>query len=65
MKTLQVPMSSDRKCVTSYSASLEEFDAKGNRPNPESLLLFQRNLRARDRGWVAHRSAAAQSPPSP
>lgn len=65
VKTFQVPMSSDRNCVTSYSAGLEEFDAKGNRPNPESLLLFQRNLRARDRGWVAHRSASAQSPPSP
>jgi predicted Zn-dependent protease len=56
VKAFGVRTSPDTNCVTSYPRNLEEFDAKGNRPNAESLALFQRALRARDRGWAAHRA---------
>ena len=32
LKSMGVRASADRNCVTSYTRSLEEFDAKGNRP---------------------------------
>lgn len=56
VKVLGVPISPDTNCVTSYPRSLEEFDAKGNRPNARSLALFQSALRARDQRWAAHRA---------
>jgi predicted Zn-dependent protease len=56
VKAFGVPVSPDTNCVTSYPRSLEEFDAKGNRPNAESLALFQRALRERDQKWAAHRA---------
>jgi predicted Zn-dependent protease len=56
VKAFGVPVSPDTICVTSYPRSLEEFDAKGNRPNAKSLALFQSALRTRDQGWAAHRA---------
>ncbi len=47
-------MSSDPNCVTSFSRSLPEFDAKGNRPSPESLARFRQQLQRRDAAWAAH-----------
>ena len=42
MQAFGVPKSSDRNCVTSYTHNLAEVDAKGNRPNAESLAAFKR-----------------------
>ncbi|MEO8602073.1 MAG: hypothetical protein ABI629_05800 [bacterium] len=57
VRSFAVPMSADPHCVTSYSPSLPEFDAKGNRPNAETLALFRRAVRARDQRWAARSHA--------
>ena len=51
-----VPMSLDRNCVTSYTRSLEEFDAKGNRPNAETLKLFRQAVADVNSGWQKYKA---------
>ena len=51
IKSFGVPVSRTRDCVTSYARGLEEFDAKGNRPNAESLAVFERTRAAIDEAW--------------
>ena len=61
LKSFGVPMSPDVDCVTSYSKTLREFDAKGNRPSVASFGAYRRALVARDRRWAA-RQRSAQAP---
>lgn len=56
IKSFKVPISTDRNCVTSYTRSLEEFDAKGSRPNPETLKLFRQAVTDLNRGWQTYRT---------
>lgn len=51
IKSFKVPMSPDRNCVTSYTRSLEEFDAKGDRPNSETLKLFRQAVADDNSNW--------------
>lgn len=56
IKSFKIPMSTDRNCVTSYTRSLEEFDAKGNRPNTETLKLFRQAVADLNSGWQAYKA---------
>lgn len=58
LQSFGLPKSTDPHCVTSYSNGLPQFEAKGNRPNAETLALFQRALRNRNEKWTAHKTAA-------
>jgi hypothetical protein len=61
VKSFGVPISTDPNCVTSYTKGLGEFDAKGNRPNLRSLLLFREQLVARNRAWAKYRTERNQT----
>lgn len=52
IKSLGVPAAADWRCVTSYSASLGEFDAKGNRPIPETQRLLDGAIERVNREWL-------------
>lgn len=56
IKSFNVPMSPDRQCVTSYARSLEEFDAKGDRPNAATMALFQRAVVNMNDGWKQYQA---------
>jgi len=56
LKSFGLPPSSDPNCVTSYSNGLQQFDAKGNRPNAETFSKFQERVEAADERWRAHRA---------
>lgn len=56
IKSFSVPVSTDRSCVTSYSRTLDEFDAKGNRPNAATLALFRQAVADVNRGWLTYRA---------
>ena len=56
IKSFNVPMSPDRNCVTSYTRSLEEFDAKGNRPNGETLKLFRQAVADLNSAWTKYKA---------
>jgi predicted Zn-dependent protease len=58
IKSFGVPASTDRNCVTSYTQDLEEFDAKGNRPNAETMRLFQEAVAAANQRWQNHRATS-------
>ena len=51
MKSFGVIQSADRRCVTSYPASLDEFDAKGNRPLPAVRREFEALLEKVNAEW--------------
>jgi predicted Zn-dependent protease len=51
LKSFNIPASTDRNDVTSYTSSLEEFDAKGNRPNAETLRLFRQAIADINHKW--------------
>lgn len=53
VKGFDVPASSDPNCVTSYTRTLPEFDAKGNRPSPDTMARFRTALQRRDNAWAA------------
>ncbi len=55
IKAFGVPPSTNQKCVTSYSRSLDEFDRKGDRPAAGTLGRFREQVEALDRAWHAHR----------
>jgi predicted Zn-dependent protease len=56
LKSFNVPASTDRNDVTSYTRSLEEFDAKGNRPDAETLKLFQQAVVDLNSRWQRHKA---------
>ena len=58
IKSFKVPPSTDRNCVTSYTSSLEEFDAKGNRPNAETRALFRQAVAQLNVAWQRHKGMA-------
>jgi predicted Zn-dependent protease len=51
LKSFNVPASTDRNDVTSYTRSLEEFDAKGNRPDSETLEVLRRTVSDMNSTW--------------
>ena len=53
LKTFGAPVSPDVDCVTSYSKSVQEIDAKGSRPSAAAFAVYRRELVARDRRWAA------------
>lgn len=57
LKSFGIPISPDRRCVTSYCHSLEEFDAKGDHPNAATLAQFRRIRSQVNSGWQAFRRA--------
>jgi len=65
LKSFGVPASTDRNCVTSYVRDLVEFDAKGNRPDAESMKLFQQSLAAMNGQWQAYRARAPHANAAP
>jgi hypothetical protein len=56
LKSFNVPASTDRDDVTSYTRSLAEFDAKGNRPNAETLKLFRQAVADVNSRWQKHKA---------
>lgn len=52
IKSLGVPASGDWRCVTSYSASVRAFDAKGNRPVPSTQHLLDAAIERVNREWL-------------
>jgi predicted Zn-dependent protease len=59
MKAFGVPTSPDANSVTSYAQSLDEHDAKGNRPNAEARSIFQDNLSKMDAEWSTRQRATS------
>jgi predicted Zn-dependent protease len=55
LKSFGLPASPDRECVTSYVRSMDEFDSKGNRPNAQTLALFQKALAEWNANWPQSR----------
>jgi predicted Zn-dependent protease len=51
LKSFNVPASPDRNDVTSYTRSLDEFDAKGNRPDVETLEILHRAVSNVNSEW--------------
>ena len=56
IKSFKVPASTDRNCVTSYTSSLEEFDAKGLRPSPETRALLRQAVADLNTVWQKHKA---------
>lgn len=54
LKSFNLPASPDRNDVTSYARTPEEFDAKGNRPDAETMKLFQQAVMNINRSWQKH-----------
>lgn len=63
LKSFGIPASTDRNDVTSYTSSLEEFDAKGNRPNAETLSLFRQAVADINRKWLNHLAQSRRTAP--
>jgi predicted Zn-dependent protease len=55
IKSFPVPTCPRRECVTSYTRSLAEFDAKGNRPCAETLAAFRRSVDEMNERWRKHK----------
>jgi hypothetical protein len=51
LKSFNLQASPDRNDVTSYARSPEEFDAKGNRPDAETLKMFHDAVASVNDGW--------------
>jgi predicted Zn-dependent protease len=51
LKSFNLQASPDRNDVTSYARSPEEFDAKGNRPDAETLKMFHEAVASVNDGW--------------
>jgi predicted Zn-dependent protease len=56
LKSFSIPISPDRNCVTSYAQNLEEFDAKGTRPNAATLALYRQAVADLNRTWQERKS---------
>lgn len=61
LKSFGVPASTDRDCVTSYTRDLAEFDAKGNRPDAETMKLFQHALADLNQKWRIYKTKTRAS----
>ena len=57
IKSFGLQPSTDRRCVTSYPASIGELDAKGNRPLPATREAFDAKLRKLNEPWQRYRAA--------
>jgi predicted Zn-dependent protease len=60
LKSFGLPPSPDPDCVTSYTNGIEQFDAKGNRPNTETFVAFRQRVEAENRQWRALRASGAR-----
>ena len=58
LKSFDIPASTDRDCVTSYVSDLREFDAKGNRPDAETMKLFQQAVSVMNQRWQNYKAGA-------
>ena len=58
LKSFDIPASTDRDCVTSYVRYLQEFDAKGNRPDAETMKLFQQAVAVMNQRWQNYKAGA-------
>jgi predicted Zn-dependent protease len=56
LKSFDIPQSADRNCVTSYSSNLQEFDSKGNRPDAETMELFQQAVTTLNHNCQEHKA---------
>jgi predicted Zn-dependent protease len=54
LKIFNLQASPDRNDVTSYARTPEEFDAKGNRPDAETLKMFRQAVADLNTGWQQH-----------
>jgi hypothetical protein len=61
LKSFGIRQSADHNCVTSYARNLEEFDAKGNRPDAETTELFQQALAKINLGWRRYKTPRSVS----
>ena len=58
LKSFNIPQSADRNCVTSYTSNLQEFDAKGNRPDAETMKSFRQAVITLNNAWQRHKASA-------
>lgn len=61
LKSFGIRQSADRNCVTSYTSNLQEFDAKGNRPDAETMELFQQAIAKINGGWQRYKTSRSLS----
>lgn len=62
IKSFNVPISTDRACVTSYARTVEEFDAKGDRPNLETSEVFRQAVSDLNHRWREWQSRFPRTP---
>lgn len=55
IKSFPIPPSTSRECVTSYTRSLDEFDAKGDMPASDTLRHFREQIALNNRDWHRRR----------
>jgi predicted Zn-dependent protease len=51
IKSFPIPPSTSRQCVTSYTRSLAEFDAKGDAPAADTMEHFHQQVSLINRDW--------------
>jgi hypothetical protein len=56
LKSFNIPQSADRNCVTCYTRNLSEFDAKGNRPDAETMELFHTAVISINSRWQRYKA---------
>ena len=57
--SFNVPKSLDRNDVTCFTMTPEEFDAKGNRPDAETLKLFREDVADQNSRWQKYKAYKA------
>jgi hypothetical protein len=62
LKSFNIRPSPDRNCVTSYARNLAEFDAKGSRPNAETLKLFRQGVARINGAWLKRKAMSPNAP---
>lgn len=55
LKSFDLPASPNRACVTSYTRSVPEFDAKGNRPDAATMASFRETVAFMNHHWRIYR----------
>jgi predicted Zn-dependent protease len=61
LKSFGIRQSTDRDCVTSYTSNLHEFDVKGNRPDADTMELFQQAVAAINDNWQRYKAMTQTS----
>jgi hypothetical protein len=56
LKSFGIPQSPDRNDVTSYARTSEEFEAKGNRPDAETLKQFRLAVASLNSQWQIYKA---------